>query len=85
MDRTGSTGYVVLLRGNASLRHLWLGRLVSNMGDWFNIIALFHAVQTITDSAQAVVLVLVLAWLLSTCTGSGDAIGIGNTVVEIDV
>ncbi len=32
----------------------------------------------------AVVLVLVLAWLLSTCTGSGDAIGIGNTVVEID-
>lgn len=56
-------GYVALLRQNQALRHLWLGRLVSNLGDWFNLIALFHAVQSFTDSAQAVVLVLVVKTL----------------------
>ena len=56
-------GYRELLRRNAPLRHLWLGRLVSHIGDWFNLIALYHAVQLLTDSAQAVVLVVVVKTL----------------------
>ena len=56
-------GYVGVLRSNRPLRYLWLGRLASNMGDWFNLIALYHAVQMLTDSAQAVVLVMVVKTL----------------------
>lgn len=63
MTANSQPGYLGLLRKNRPLRHLWLGRLVSNMGDWFNIIALYHAVQLLTDSAQAVVLVVVVKTL----------------------
>jgi predicted MFS family arabinose efflux permease len=47
------------LRQYQALRNLWLGRAVSLMGDWFNLIALYQAVQSISDSARALVLVVV--------------------------
>lgn len=56
-------GYVAMLRQNDAMRNLWLGRLVSNLGDWFNLIALYQAVQLFTDSALAVLLVLVVKTL----------------------
>ncbi|PWT83071.1 MAG: MFS transporter, partial [Acidobacteria bacterium] len=34
-----SVGYVELLRSNRSFRQLWLGQVVSQMGDWFDTIA----------------------------------------------
>lgn len=57
-ERT-SIGYVELLRVHTHLRNLWVGRAVSLMGDWFNIIALYQAVQLLSNSAAAVTLVTV--------------------------
>ena len=34
-------GYLALLRTNRNYRWLWLGTLVSFLGDWFNLIALY--------------------------------------------
>ena len=51
--------YVQLLRQNPSFRRVWLGQVVSFFGDWFKTIALYTAVQELTDSAQALAAVLV--------------------------
>ncbi|MEZ4717113.1 MAG: hypothetical protein R2851_13660 [Caldilineaceae bacterium] len=31
--------YLNLLRGNRNYRNLWLAKLVSYLGDWFNLLA----------------------------------------------
>ena len=31
--------YITLLRYNRNYRNLWLARVVSNLGDWFNLLA----------------------------------------------
>jgi len=36
-----SVGYVELLRNNRGFRMLWLGQVVSQMGDWFDTIAVY--------------------------------------------
>ncbi|MFT5679586.1 MAG: MFS family permease [Myxococcota bacterium] len=51
--------YAQLLRQNASFRRVWMGQVVSFFGDWFKTIALYTAVQELTDSAQALAAVLV--------------------------
>ena len=52
-----------MLRTNADFRRLWLGNLVSFIGDWFNIIALYTAVQGLSSSAQAIAAVMVAKML----------------------
>lgn len=52
-------GYLGLLRRYPHLRNLWLGQLVSFAGDWFNTIALYDAVQSLSSRASAVTLVMV--------------------------
>lgn len=52
-------GYRELLAGNQAFRRLWLGEVVSYLGDWFNTIALYTIVQDLTGSAQAVSAVLI--------------------------
>lgn len=47
-------GYVGLVRGNASFRSLWLGQIVSLLGDWFNLIASASLVAELTESGLAV-------------------------------
>lgn len=51
--------YTQLLRSNHAFRRVWLGQVVSFFGDWFKTIALYTAVQELTDSAQALAAVLV--------------------------
>lgn len=51
--------YWGLLRRYRGFRRLWLGDLSSFIGDWFNTVALFTAVQALSDSAQAVAAVMV--------------------------
>ncbi|MDX1420510.1 MAG: MFS transporter [Rubricoccaceae bacterium] len=46
-------GYLELLRGNADVRRLWLGTVVSLFGDWFNTLALYHVVLTLSGSELA--------------------------------
>ncbi len=62
-------GYAELLRGNRDFRLLWLGQVVSQLGDWFNTIALFTLVLDLTGSARAVGLVLVARFLPSVVLG----------------
>jgi MFS family permease len=58
-----SVGYRQLIAGNPAFRRLWLGDVSSFLGDWFNLIALYTAVQAITDSKLAVALVMVVKTL----------------------
>ncbi|MCG8424040.1 MAG: MFS transporter [Proteobacteria bacterium] len=46
------------MRHYRGLRDLWLGKLVSFVGDWFNAVALLTAVQELSSSAQALTLVM---------------------------
>lgn len=45
--------YFRLLRDRQAFRRLWWGDVVSLIGDWFNMIAVYTAVQSLTSSAQA--------------------------------
>ncbi len=47
-------GYVALIRGNAAFRRLWLGQVVSLLGDWFGLIASATLVARLTNSGLAV-------------------------------
>ncbi len=46
--------YVALLRANRNYRNLWLGRVVSNLGDWFNLLASATLIATLTDAGTAI-------------------------------
>ncbi len=46
--------YLVLLRGNRNYRYLWLGQVVSLLGDWFNLIASAQLVMEFTSSGVAI-------------------------------
>src|SRR5215203_1070860 len=58
-------GYIDLLRRNRSFRQLWLGQVVSQMGDWFNTIALYTIILKLTGSGRDVGLLLVARFLPS--------------------
>ncbi|MGA9772178.1 MAG: MFS transporter [Blastocatellia bacterium] len=58
-----AVGYVELLRNNHNFRRLWLGRLISQTGDWFNSVALFTLLLNLTGSGEAVGLVLIIKLL----------------------
>ncbi len=49
--------YIDLLRANPNYRNLWLGTVVSRLGDWFNLIASAELIANLTDSGLA------LSWL----------------------
>lgn len=60
-------GYLQLLKTNGNFRRLWLGTLVSQLGDWFNTIALYQLINTLTGSPLAmggVFLFKLLPWAL---------------------
>ena len=46
--------YVELLRGNKDYRQLWLGSVVSQFGDWFNLIASAALVANLTGTGTAI-------------------------------
>ncbi|HEV2761991.1 MAG TPA: MFS transporter [Pyrinomonadaceae bacterium] len=62
-------GYLALLRSNRDFRLLWLGQVVSQLGDWFNTVALYTLVLELTGSGRAVGLVLVARFLPSVFAG----------------
>ncbi len=47
-------GYIQLIRQNRNFRNLWLGQVVSLMGDWFNLIASAALIALLTGSGLAV-------------------------------
>jgi MFS family permease len=58
-------GIPALLRRNPNLRALWMGQVVSQLGDWFNSIALYSLLYSLTGSATSVAIVIVLQQLPS--------------------
>ena len=63
MDK--QVGYIDLLRRNRSFRQLWLGQVVSQMGDWFDTIALYTIILRLTGSGRDVGLLLVARFVPS--------------------
>lgn len=57
------TRYLALLRNNRNFRRLWYGQAVSQLGDWFDNIALFTLVLSLTGSGQALGLLLLAEFL----------------------
>jgi MFS family permease len=64
-----SIGYIALLRRNPAFRRLWYGQVVSQLGDWFDSIALYALLLRLTGSGQAVGALLVAQFLPSTFVG----------------
>jgi MFS family permease len=62
-------GYGELLRNNRRFRLLWLGQVVSQMGDWFDTIAVYTIVLHLTGSGRAVALIMVARFLPSVVMG----------------
>ena len=61
-------GYGELIRGNINFRRLWVGNIVSLLGDWFNTIALYTLVTQLTASPFALGAVFIfkmLPWALA--------------------
>ena len=61
-------GYLELLRENGNYRRLWMGSVVSFLGDWFNLIALYTLVSVLTGSPLAIGAIFIakmLPWALS--------------------
>lgn len=48
------TEYLDLLRLNRNYRNLWLARVISNLGDWFNLLASAALITSLTGSGAAV-------------------------------
>lgn len=69
VEETGPVGYVELLRNNRRFRLLWLGQVVSQMGDWFDTIAVYTIVLKLTGSGRAVALIMVARFLPSVVMG----------------
>jgi MFS family permease len=61
----GPVGYLELLRDNKGFRQLWLGQVVSQMGDWFNTIALYTIILNLTGSGRDIGLLMVARFLPS--------------------
>lgn len=61
--REKQTGYFQLLGKNQDFRRLFAGQLVSQAGDWFNSVALYTLLLSLTGKGQAVAYVLILKLL----------------------
>ncbi|HXI94031.1 MAG TPA: MFS transporter, partial [Blastocatellia bacterium] len=64
-----AVGYTQLLRSNHNFRRLFVGQLVSQTGDWFNSVALFTLLLSLTGSGEAVGYILIIKLLPSFFAG----------------
>ncbi|MCI5145409.1 MAG: MFS transporter, partial [Candidatus Electrothrix sp. AR3] len=63
------SSYVRLLRSNTNYRRYWLSGCISQIGDWFNYIAIFVLLSNLTGSGQAVSWFLIAKYLPPTLLG----------------
>jgi MFS family permease len=66
---TQPIGYLRLLRDNKAFRRLWYGQVVSQLGDWFDSIALFALLLRLTGSGQAIGALMVAQFLPAAIVG----------------
>ena len=62
-QRRVGVGYLELLRSNRGFRFLWFGQVVSQMGDWFDTIAVYTIALRLTGSSRSVALIMVARFL----------------------
>jgi MFS family permease len=55
--------YLSLLRGNRNFRLLYIGQTISQLGDWFNAVAVFALLLDLTGSATAVAWMMIVQFL----------------------
>jgi MFS family permease len=55
--------YLTLLRSNRNFRLLYIGQTASQLGDWFNAVAVYALLLDLTGSATAVALMLIVQYL----------------------
>ena len=65
LEAHAPVGYIELLRANRNFRNLWLGQVVSQMGDWFDTIALYTIILNLTGSGRNVGLLMVARFVPS--------------------
>jgi MFS family permease len=54
MTQDNPISYTALFRDNSNFRNLWLGQIVSLLGDWFNLIASAALIAELTNSGTAI-------------------------------
>lgn len=65
---------LALLRTNRNFRRLWLGQVVSQLGDWFSYVALYALLLDLTGSATAVASLMVVQMLPIALVGPGAGV-----------
>ena len=65
----GFPGYVALLRDNKDVRNIWLAQVISQMGDWFNSVALLGLINQLTHDPVLPALVTVFTVLPAALSG----------------
>ena len=55
--------YLTILRRNRNFRLLFIGQTISQLGDWFNTVAVYSLLLDLTGSATAVALMLIVQLL----------------------
>src|SRR5438093_10205267 len=55
--------YVSILRANRNFRLLFIGQTISQLGDWFNAVAVFALLLDLTGSATAVAWMMIVQFL----------------------
>lgn len=61
--------YTGLLRANRDFRRLWTGQVVSQLGDWFNTVAVYALLLELTGTATSVAAMFVVQQLPSALIG----------------
>ena len=59
-----SLTYLQLLRSNTYFRRLWVGQVISELGNWFNFIAALGLVRTVSHAAPEVTTIMLVIRLL---------------------
>src|SRR6185312_8887455 len=55
--------YISLLRTNRNFRLLFIGQMISQLGDWFNAVAVYALLLDLTGSATAVAWMMVVQFM----------------------
>jgi MFS family permease len=59
-----SLTYFQLLRRNHSFRRLWIGQVISELGNWFNFIAALGLVRVVSNASAEVTTIVLIARLV---------------------
>lgn len=65
----GFAGYRVLLSRNANMRNIWIGQMVSQLGDWFNTVAVLGLLLDLTKVPGSTSLLIVTQILPAALAG----------------